>query len=189
MVAPVFLQWLGSAGVGQVAQCCEQLIEEYPQLYDATLSDAEQNDLAVYQIDEATLTPAQKDNFAALEARCCNALKSTGTPQGTSTSAISLQRQINQILTSRGCPLKIGEDGKLGPETCGVAKMIVAKNWGSISVPASCASYSALDISGCQQTAPNAAPTPVPVKKSNTGVLLLAVAALLGVGFALAGRA
>jgi len=172
-----------------VAQCCEQLLDAYPQLYDATLSDVEQNDLAVYQADEATLTADQQTRLADLEARCCDALKSTGAPQGTSSSgsfsAKSLQRQINQILTSRGCPFKIDEDGKLGDETCGVAKMIVARNWGSLSVPASCASHPQLDISGCQQTAPNAPAAPA---KSNTGVVLLAVAALLGVGFALAGR-
>jgi len=189
LIASGSFQWLGSGGIGQVAQCCEQLLDEYPQLYDATLSDVEQNDLAVYQADEATLTAEQQTRLADLEARCCDALKSTGAPQGTtpsgSSSAVALQRQINQILSARGCPLKVDQDGILGAETCGVAKMIVAKNWGSLSVPASCASYPALDISGCQQTAPNAPAAPA---KSNTGVVLLAVAALLGVGFALAGR-
>lgn len=181
--------WIAPSSLGQgasptpQAQCCEDLERQYPELFAATLSDDDQTDLrSLLAIARAgRLTAQDRTDLAELQAACCTALRTTGTPQGASVSTLALQRQINQILSAHGC--QIDADGILGKETCGAVALISERQWGSVLAPDACSSFAAVEPTGCRDTA-----APAKKRGAGAGIFLLAAAALLGIGFALAGR-
>ncbi len=187
MLALGSFQWLAAppTRLGQaIGDYCSQLS---PQLITATLSDFEQSDYLEVRraYDSGTADADQRARLVGYEARCNEAYRTTGIPQGANAQVYSLQKQINQILSVHDC--QIGEDGILGDLTCGSAKMINEKGWGTVTVPAACATLGQELPPGCKETAV-VAPT---ARRGGGGGAALVIGALvvLGVvGVALAGR-
>lgn len=180
----IVFQWLrGIDALGQVAQCCERLAAGFPSLYDTTLNATEQALVADFAARDPNLTAQEQTQFAELQRQCCEALATTGTPPPGGNPTLALQKQINQVLAPHGC--SIDEDGVLGGETCGAIALINERNWGSIQVPARCASITSVPPTGCSEVAPTAGAAK---RGPGAGVVLLGVAALAALGAVLVGR-